>query len=428
MAPKQKRQKVLLMGRSGSGKTSMRQVIFSANYSPSDTQRLGATLDVESSNVRLLGSLSLNIWDCGGQQSYMDNYLATQRSNIFKNVALLIYVFDTKSTEWDKDVAYFESVLDGLREFSVDEDAPPSGEGGASTGAGGAGGGGGKKPGVYVLVHKMDLEEKEDRARIEKEKSEDLLMRARERVGGRCKAFGTSIWDESLYKAWSTIIRTLIPNSSLLSSHLTRLREISSATEAVLFERQTFLVVARSRPLPARVQGPGGKLRRPKPKALVTADGDSGGMDWGEDHHAEGGGVWEETEVDVGDSKRFEKISEMIKSFRIFLQNGDDSTVYYGSIINWQVDLPNCSISIEAFTSNTYCLVISNDLRADANHLLDCIRIAKEHFEELSTGTVKRRCPICAVDPAINYQYEPEASKATGLGLEGATEAVSLEG
>ena len=123
----------------------------------------------------------------------MDNYLATQRSNIFKNVALLIYVFDTKSTEWDKDVAYFESVLDGLREFSVEDDDPNALEGTPSAGTG-------KKPGVYVLVHKMDLEEKEDRARIEKEKSEDLLRRARERVGGRCKAFGTSIWDESLYK------------------------------------------------------------------------------------------------------------------------------------------------------------------------------------------------------------------------------------
>ena len=139
----------------------------------------------------------------------MDNYLATQRSNIFKNVALLIYVFDTKSTEWDKDVAYFESVLDGLREFSVDEDAPGA--------AGGAAAGTGKRPGVYVLVHKMDLEEKEDRARIEKEKSDDLLARARERVGGRCKAFGTSIWDESLYKVRMGLLGPQRP--SLLAAH-----------------------------------------------------------------------------------------------------------------------------------------------------------------------------------------------------------------
>ncbi len=36
------RKKVLLMGKSGSGKTSMRSIIF-ANYIARDTRRLGAT-------------------------------------------------------------------------------------------------------------------------------------------------------------------------------------------------------------------------------------------------------------------------------------------------------------------------------------------------------------------------------------------------
>lgn len=37
------KRKVLLMGRSGSGKTSMRSIIF-ANYIARDTRRLGATI------------------------------------------------------------------------------------------------------------------------------------------------------------------------------------------------------------------------------------------------------------------------------------------------------------------------------------------------------------------------------------------------
>lgn len=79
---------VLLMGKSGSGKTSMRSIIF-ANYIARDTRRLGATsapffcflsstacyhahagslvtVDVEHSHVRFLGNLVLNLWDCGG--------------------------------------------------------------------------------------------------------------------------------------------------------------------------------------------------------------------------------------------------------------------------------------------------------------------------------------------------------------------------
>ena len=63
--PKESKQKVLLMGKSGSGKSSMRNIIFS-NYVAKDVRRLGATIDVEHSRVKFLGNLVLNLWDCGG--------------------------------------------------------------------------------------------------------------------------------------------------------------------------------------------------------------------------------------------------------------------------------------------------------------------------------------------------------------------------
>jgi Ras-related GTP-binding protein A/B len=62
---KEQKQKVLLMGKSGSGKSSMRNIIFS-NYVAKDVRRLGATIDVEHSQVKFLGNLVLNLWDCGG--------------------------------------------------------------------------------------------------------------------------------------------------------------------------------------------------------------------------------------------------------------------------------------------------------------------------------------------------------------------------
>lgn len=62
---KPKKKKVLLMGKSGSGKSSMRNIIFS-NYVAKDVRRLGATIEIEPHRVKFLGNLILNLWDCGG--------------------------------------------------------------------------------------------------------------------------------------------------------------------------------------------------------------------------------------------------------------------------------------------------------------------------------------------------------------------------
>lgn len=85
----------------------------SSSYRPSDTRRLGSTLDVEHSHVRFLGNLVLNLWDCGGQQAYMDSYLDSQRHQVFSAVGVLIYVFDLvgedgAGEEWEKDVRYYK--------------------------------------------------------------------------------------------------------------------------------------------------------------------------------------------------------------------------------------------------------------------------------------------------------------------------------
>ncbi len=187
------KKKVLLMGKSGSGKTSMRSIIF-ANYIARDTRRLGATIDVEHSHVRLLGNLTLNLWDCGGQEAFMENYFASQRENIFRNVEVLIYVFDVESRELEQDMHYyqvrpnernhvissfsrrdsssFQSCLEAILQNS------PSAK-------------------VFCLIHKMDLVQEDQRDLIFNEREEDLKRLSRPI---ECKCFRTSIWDETLYK------------------------------------------------------------------------------------------------------------------------------------------------------------------------------------------------------------------------------------
>lgn len=133
------KKKVLLMGKSGAGKTSMRSIIF-ANYMARDTMKLSPTLDVEHTHVRFLGNLTLNLWDCGGQYRFYESYFDSQRDTIFRNVEVLIYVFDIDSGDLENDITLFDGILEAMEQGSPDAS-------------------------IFVLIHKMDLVAEEDRER-----------------------------------------------------------------------------------------------------------------------------------------------------------------------------------------------------------------------------------------------------------------------
>lgn len=144
----------------------------SSNNPASLTARLGATIDVEQNHVRFLGDLILNLWDCGGQDAFMDSYLSTQQLTIFSHVGVMIYVFDVESRDMSKDLVYYRDCLDGLRQHSPNA-------------------------AVFLLVHKMDLVREPKGLTLDKKKKE--LYDASGDVEG-ITVFGTSIYDESLYK------------------------------------------------------------------------------------------------------------------------------------------------------------------------------------------------------------------------------------
>eukprot|EP01084_Bolivina_argentea_P117811 209149_1 len=93
-----KHNKVLLMGKAKAGKTSMKSIIF-ANYLAKDTSRLGPTINIAHSTLKFLGDLQLDLWDCGGQDKFLQSYFESQRDVVFRNVAVLIYVFDIESLQ-----------------------------------------------------------------------------------------------------------------------------------------------------------------------------------------------------------------------------------------------------------------------------------------------------------------------------------------
>jgi Ras-related GTP-binding protein A/B len=329
------KKKVLLMGRAHSGKTSMRSIIF-ANYLARDTTRLSPTHDVEHHHVRFLGDLVLNLWDCGGQDSFYENYFERDRETIFRAVELLIYVFDIESESPESDFDHFCGVLQAIEESSPDAR-------------------------IFVLVHKMDLVAEEDR--------EAILEDRKRLIEESCKAcgvmqfqcFGTSIWDETLYKAWSEIVTNLIPNISLLETQLNNFCRVCDADEVVLFERATFLVISH-----AQAADPADKESAAIPSSVTAHDNLLDNEAWPVHYKR----------TTHFDAHRFEKISNIVKQFK--LSCGKAQSQFQAM----QVRNSRFSAFIDAFTQNTYIMVIvSNPQVATAATLLN-IQNARHHFEK----------------------------------------------
>merc|ERR1719282_1335142 len=305
--------KMLLMGRAGAGKTSMKSIIF-ANYLARDTNRLHQTNFIEHSSLKFLGNMRLNLWDCGGQDVFMENYFESQRETIFQNAEVLIYVIVAVSdkrggnqekgglSENTKDLNYFAHAMESLKQFSPDAQ-------------------------VFCLVHKIDLVHESKREEVLKNYERDLVNAA---PGINIQCYGTSIWDETLFKAWSKIVYTLIPDIKTLEKQLEHICSVCEADEVVLFEKNTFLLISSS------------------------------------------------TSKHMQDSHRFEKIANIVKQFK--LSCGKVKT----SFRSFQVKNSLFSATIEPFLQHSFVMVVVSDPQIHSAAVAENLRAAKRHFAELS--------------------------------------------
>ena len=301
--------KVLLMGRAGAGKTSMRSIIF-ANYGAKETGRLHPTNQVEHSSFKFMGNLMLSLWDCGGQDVFMENYFESQKDHVFRNAMILIYVLSISAVvaennlppESQKEMTYYRNTIESLKQLS------PNAK-------------------VYVLLHKSDLVAPQDRASVFSKTSDNLKLIA---SGMHVETFLTSIWDETLYKAWSRIVHSLMPNMDVLEKELGFIAETIDADEIVLFEKSTFLVIANS------------------------------------------------TRKSIPDSLRFEKISNIVKQFKLGVNREHNS---FNTI-----DLQTGSFRayMDRFTPNTFILVVTSKSEILPAATTINISAARNHFTKVT--------------------------------------------
>ena len=105
--------KILLMGKTRVGKTSMKSLIFH-NHSAKDTLNLALTNEIEETHLRFMKDIYISILDCCSQKDYIDQYFGSKKNSIFSNVGILVFVAEAENfnrrDEQDNldDTTYFE--------------------------------------------------------------------------------------------------------------------------------------------------------------------------------------------------------------------------------------------------------------------------------------------------------------------------------
>ena len=250
------------------------------------------------------------------QDAFMENYLSQQRQHVFSNVGVLIYVFDIESRDFDRDLLTYRSITTALSQFS-----PTSS--------------------IYILIHKMDLVVHMQREDVYNERV--ALIRSKSDSFDPIP-FATSIWDQSLYKAWAEIIHDLVPNLSEIEKHLSSLGKMINAEEVLLFERSSFLVVSS----------------------------------------------WASEIGEMNPTKdRFERLSNIIKNFKQTTSKYTGTPKSAEQFLLFELKMGAFCLFVVKFTTNTYLAVILPPGEARFSAALENARIASREFEYLDSPAKK---------------------------------------
>lgn len=189
-------------------------------------------------------------------------------------------------------------------------------------------------------------------------------------------------WDETLYRAWSTIVESLIPNIGILQGKLCSLCDLCGADEVVLFEKTTFLVIshsiASSDETSSRLvsdstfigddQEKVGTSISESPSAVVTQISSSSASS----------SITFPISKRKRDAHRFEKVSNIIKQFKLSCHASQ------GNFQSLEIRNSTFSAFVDQFTESTYIMiiVINPDVIQPAAISIN-INAARPYFEKL---------------------------------------------
>jgi Ras-related GTP-binding protein A/B len=173
-------QKILFMGLGASGKSSIRSVVFEGK-SLDDVKDYNATLNYTRSTKNIIDS-AFQIFDCGGQESFISVFIGEQAEFIFSGVSILIWVVDVSNFDAvSTSKFYFDHAVTRLSEYSPDAV-------------------------IFSLFHKMDLLLPDMRKQV----SETMIQFFTPDKDIETFYRSTSIYDQSIFSVVGEIIQILI--------------------------------------------------------------------------------------------------------------------------------------------------------------------------------------------------------------------------
>ena len=88
--------KILLMGKTEVGKTSMKSIIFQ-NQSGKDTLDLAYTNEIEETRIRFMKNINLSIVDTYSKDNYIKEYFDLKKKSLFSKVDIFVFVAEAEN-------------------------------------------------------------------------------------------------------------------------------------------------------------------------------------------------------------------------------------------------------------------------------------------------------------------------------------------